>query len=81
MHPFLDTSKLSDDEIIDRIGKAYNYMHAQAALGHKMTADSIKEIIHTLEEERKSRMEKNSREEARRKDPNTNKPIDLGGVE
>lgn len=81
MHPFLDTSKLSDDEIIDRIGKAYNYMHSQASLGHKATADSIKEVIRVLEDEKNSRMEKSSREDAKRKDPGMNKPIELGKLE
>jgi hypothetical protein len=81
MHPFLDTSKLTDEEIIDRIGKAYNYMNAQAALGHKMTADSIREVIHALEEEKRSRMFKSSLEESKKKNPNSNNPIELGKTE
>lgn len=81
MHPFIDTSKLTDEEIIDRIGKAYNYMNAQAALGHKMTADSIREVINALEEEKKSRMLKSSLEEAKRKNLSSNNPIELGKIE
>ena len=81
MHPFLDVSKLSDEEIIERLGKAYVYMNAQVALGHNPTVLSIKEIIQSLEDERGQRMHKNMDEEYKRKFPNENKPIELGKLE
>jgi len=81
MHPFLDTSKLTDEEIIERIGKAYLYMNAQVALGHNPTVLSIKEIIQSLEDERRKRMQHNMDEEFKRKYPDDTKPIELGKLE
>jgi len=81
MHPFLDVSKLSDEEIIERLGKAYTYMNAQVALGHNPTVLSIKEIIQSLEDERSLRMRKNFDEEYKRKYPDELKPIELGKLE
>jgi hypothetical protein len=81
MHPFLDVSKLSDEEIIERLGRAYVYMNAQVALGHNPTVLSIKEIIQSLEDERGQRMHKNMDEEYKRKFPDENKPIELGKLE
>lgn len=81
MHPFLDVSKLTDEEIIERLGKAYSYMNTQTALGHTPTVQSIKEIIQSLENERKSRMQKTMDEEYKRKYPTANNPIELGKLE
>lgn len=81
MHPFLDVSKLTDDEIIDRLGKSYQYLNSQTALGHNPTVQSIKEIIQSLEDERQSRLQKTMHEEFHRKYPNANKSIDLGEVD
>lgn len=81
MHPFLDVSKLTDEEIIERLGKAYTYMNAQVALGHAPTVHSIKEVIQSLENERKSRMQKTMDEEYKRKYPTANNPIELGKLE
>jgi hypothetical protein len=78
MHPFLDVSKLTDEEIIERLGRAYTYMNHQVALGHDPTVHSIKEIIQDLEGERQSRLMKAMAEEASRKFPNMNAPIELG---
>jgi len=81
MHPFLDVSKLSDEEIIERLGKAYSYMNAQVALGHNPTVLSIKEIIQSLEDERRTRMQRTMDEEFKRKYPDENKPIELGKLD
>lgn len=81
MHPFLDVSKLSDEEITERLGKAYIYMNAQVALGHNPTVYSIKEVIQSLEDERRKRMIRNADEEYNRKFPESNKPIELGKLE
>ena len=81
MHPFLDASKLSDEEIIQRLGRAYQYMNAQVALGHAPTVHSIKEVIQTLEDERRVRMQRIIDEENKRRNPEPNKPIDLGNLE
>jgi hypothetical protein len=81
MHPFLDVSKLTDEEIVDRLGKAYVYMNAQVALGHNPTVHSIKEVIQSLEDERKFRLQKTMEEEYNKKYPDAQNPIELGKLE
>lgn len=81
MHPFLDTSKLTDEEIIDKLGRAYSMLNMQVSLGHDPTVASIREIIQALEDERNKRTQTLMREEAKRKNPNESKPIELGKLE
>ena len=81
MHPFLDVSKLTDEEIIERLGKAYSFMNYQVSLGHTPTVVSIKEVIQSLEDERRQRLVKTMDEEYNRKFPESNKPIELGKLE
>jgi hypothetical protein len=81
MHPFLDVSKLTDEEIIERLGRAYTYMNAQVALGHNPTVHSIKEVIQSLEDERQKRLVQTMDEEYNRKYPDSMKPIELGKLE
>jgi hypothetical protein len=69
MHPFLEVSKLSDEDIINRLGKAYAFMNYQTALGHNATVHSIKDVIQSLEDERENRMNKHMDEEYKRKYP------------
>ncbi len=81
MHPFLDASKLTDEEIIERLGRAYTYMNAQVALGHNPTVFSIKEVIQSLEDEKRDRQQRNMDEEFKKKYPDINKPLELGKLE
>jgi len=81
MHPFLDVSKLSDEEILERISKAYTYMNAQVRMGHNPTVLSIKEVIQSLEDERQSRQQRTMDEEHKKKFPSENTPIELGKLE
>jgi nucleoid-associated protein YejK len=81
MHPFLDVSKLTDEQIIERLGKAYVYMNHQVALGHNPTVQSIKEVIQSLEDERTLRMTKQMDEEYKRKYPDSQQPLDVGKVD
>ena len=81
MHPFIDLKKLSDEEIIERLGRAYSYMNAQVSLGHSPTVLSIKEVIQSLENERRDRMQKQTDEEFKKKYPDINAPIELGKLE
>jgi hypothetical protein len=81
MHPFLNVSKLSDEEILERLGKAYTFMNAQKQLGHDPTVHSIKEVIESLELERQNRMMNTVTEEYKRKYPDAEKPIELGKLE
>jgi hypothetical protein len=81
MHPFLDVTKLSDEEIIDRLGKSYAYMNYQSALGHNATVQSIREVVQALEDERQDRTKKNFAAETLKKFPDALKPIELGKLE
>lgn len=81
MHPFLDVKKLTDEEIIERLGRAYTFMNAQSVLGHNATVFSIRDVIQSLEDERNNRMMKLVEEENNRKFPNSLKPIELGKLE
>lgn len=81
MHPFLDVSKLLEEDLIEKLGKAYLYMNAQIALGHTPTVHSIKEIIQSLEDERRVRIERSMDAEYKRKYPKANDPIEIGKLE
>ncbi len=81
MHPFLDVSKLTDEQIIERLGKAYMHMNMQKTLGHSPAVLSIREVIQSLEDERSKRMQKLIDDEYARKFPDANKPIELGKLE
>ena len=81
MHPFLDVNKLTDEEIIERLGKAYTFLNNQQALGHNPTVHSIREVIQSLEDERQKRMQKMMDDEFKRKNPKDDKPIELGKLE
>lgn len=81
MHPFLNVSKLTDEEIIERLGKAYSYMNYQVSLGHNATVFSIKEVIQDLEDERNMRMMKNQDNEYKKKFPDKEAPLDVGKVD
>lgn len=81
MHPFLEVSKLSDEDIVNRLGKAYAFMNYQTALGHTATVRSIKDVIQTLEDERENRMNKHMNEESKRKYPDAMDPIELGKID
>jgi len=81
MHPFLNVQKLTDEEIIERLGKAYTYMNAHVALGHNSTVQSIKEVIQDLENERNERMSKHMDQEYKKKYPDANAPLEIGKLE
>ena len=81
MHPFLDVAKLTDEEIIERLGRAYTFMNMQKTLGHSPAVLSIQEVIQSLEDERSKRMGKMMDDEYSRKFPDSNKPIEIGKLE
>ena len=81
MHPFLDTSKLTDEEIIERLGRAYNFLNYQKSLGHVHTVESIKEVIESLELEKSKRYNDQVMSEMKKKNPKLNDPIELGKLE
>ncbi len=81
MHPFLNVNKLSDEEIIERLGRAYTFMNMQKGLGHNAAVMSIQEVIQSLEDERRTRMETRMDTEYKKKFPDSDKPLELGKLE
>ena len=63
MNPLIDVSKLSDEEIMERLVKAKTYRNQQSALGHDPVVENIDSIIETLQFELqlRSRVEKPKR--------------------
>lgn len=84
MHPIYDPSKLTDDELLSRLGQAHGYLHMQHQLGHDSAVDSIKETIRALDEERQSRFRRQTTEEQLKKTtgtPDASSTIILGELD
>lgn len=81
MHPFLDVSKLTDEEIIEKLGRAYTHLNSQVSLGHNPTVHSIKEVIQSLEDERHQRTHNRVDIEFKKKYPNDMSPIEIGKLD
>lgn len=58
MHPLINPSSLTDEQIRDKLKKCYEYLQMQESLGHNDTVTSISNIIDILEFERDERLEK-----------------------
>ena len=87
MHPLYDTSELTDDQIMEKIGKAYTYRAYQESLGRNDTVHSINQTIMRLEEERQTRFQKMISDDQVKKIkgrdniPDPMAPIELGTVD
>lgn len=81
MHPLVDLSTLSDEELVARIGRARQYLEYQSSLGHMPTAQSIRTIIEALEDERSKRILNSHGEEFKKKNPKDKDPIEIGNIE
>lgn len=78
MHPLLDTTDLTDDQITEKLKKAYQYSAMQGQLGHASAVDSINATITALELEKELRFAKMLNDEAEKQNPNANDPLDVG---
>lgn len=81
MHPFLDTSKLSDEDIIEKLRIANNVLNYQTAMGHEPTVRSIKEVISALEEEKNTRSQKMILDQTQKKESENPGIIEIGKLE
>lgn len=77
-NPFLDTSKLSDDEIFDRIKRATTHLQMQEKLGHTVLVESIKLQLDMLYQEREKRIQDAMHTDWLKQNPNHRDPIELG---
>jgi len=80
-NPFLDSKNLTDEQILEKIGKANSYFYEQHKLGHTQTIDSIKSVLQTLQDEKNDRIEKLATEEHKSKNPKDLEPITLGDLD
>lgn len=80
MHPLYDTKDLTDDQLLEKLQKAYSYMAMQSSLGHTDTVESIQTVIDQLETEKEDRIYKAQLAEAKKKGDyeESLKPITLG---
>jgi len=81
MNPIYDTSKISDDDLIEKIGKAMTFKHLQTDLGHTPTVESIDYVLEALELERITRFQTQVAEEQSKKNPKALDPITLGELD
>jgi len=56
-HPFLDVTKLTDDQLMDRIQKCYKILSGETAMGHASMVDSARLQLETYQFEWNTRMQ------------------------
>ena len=55
-HPFLETSTLTDDELLDAIQKCNNLLHQETHWGHTQMVDTIRASLNAYQLEFDERM-------------------------
>lgn len=81
LHPHFDPSTITDDQLYDKLNKAYQYLSQQEQLGHNPTVASIQHAILALENEKMSRFEAQMAAETDKHNEDLLKPINLGTIE
>lgn len=82
MHNLIfDPAKLTDDQILEKLGKAYQYLSFQENLGHDSAVASITQTIIALDNERISRFQDSIEADIAHTNPNLLDPIELGTIE
>ena len=78
MHPFLNTKKLTDEQLLEKIQKCQASIAYQQSLGHSDTVDSIQQVLDSLIIEQQTRLQNTMEEEINKKNPDRYKSIDVG---
>lgn len=78
MHPFLDTKKLSDDQLLEKIQKCQTALAYQQSLGHADAVKSIEQVLDSLIMEQQNRLKTSVEEEYNKQNPNRYDSIDVG---
>jgi hypothetical protein len=81
MHPFLDTSTLTDDQIYEKLSKCHSYLSMQQHLGHGPAVETIQQTIYALEQEKIARFDKMLSDDIKKTTPNFMDPINLGTLD
>lgn len=81
MHPFLDTSTLTDDQIYEKLSKCHSYLAMQSHLGHSPTVETIQQTIYALEQEKIKRFDKMFEDDIKKTNPRYMDPINIGLTE
>jgi len=81
MHPLIDTSTLTDDQIYEKLSKCHSYLSMQERLGHGPTVETIQQMIYALELEKIKRFDKIMEDDIKKTTPNYMKPIELGELD
>lgn len=81
LHPHFDPSDFTDDQIYDKLNKAYLYLSQQEQLGHTPTIESIQHTILALENEKVKRFEDMMERENEAANTEELKPINLGTID
>lgn len=83
-HPFLDPSKLTDDQLMDRIQKCHRILGGEMAMGHTSVVDSARAALETYQFEYNERMRTRALEDKFKKDEEKQEkdgPLEFGVVE
>ena len=81
MHPFVDPSNLTDEEILEKLKKCYNYLGMQSDLGHNDAVSSIQQVIAVYETEKDKRAYDALQEALNEDQPEAGSVVELGNVE
>lgn len=79
LHPFIDVSKLTDDELISRMSKCQQILYAEMGMGHQSMMDSARMMLESYQMEWDNRMALKRNAEDLEKNPNGT--IEIGTIE
>lgn len=81
MHPTYDPSKLTDEELLNKLIKLYNMHGTEINAGHDAMVSNIATMINTLEFEKETRTVASIAAELKRKGINLDETIEIGTIQ